>query len=275
MKKYLFLTLIFSTFTLSSIAQSTEELNRKINELSVKIDAAIKSGNPDVYENLIPELNQSLINNLVILATKSPDFMQKSSLTTGKGGKNEFIFISNSKDQKFKIFSWSDGAGTIGSYQYVAFWKAGNKIKHKISTEGEPFLDPSDYIRDIYHSRRTNGNDLYFCITEAGDRNNYGMDIQCFEVDKSGNLKANIPVFKAGAKTLSSISIKNYNDYKYSNVSGQKTNVIHFSADGKTLYVPIISSNWTKSGDDGKASYVLHYFVYQFDGANFVYKKKE
>jgi len=26
---------------------------------------------------------------------------------------------------------------------------------------------------------------------------------------------------------------------------------------------------------DEKATYVLHYFIYQFDGTNFVYKKKE
>ena len=278
MKKYLFLTLICSIFTLYTTAQSTQELSRKISALSIKIDAAIQSGNPDVYETLIPELNHNLIDNLIVLAARSPDFMQKDYLTTGEESnskKNKFVFINNSKDQKFKLVSWSDGGGTIGSYQYVAFWKTGNKIKHKVSTEGDPFLDPGDDVADIYHSRRTNGNDLYFCITEAGERNNYGMDIQCFEIDKSGNLKANIPVFKAGAKSLSRISIKNYNDYKYSNVSGQKSNVIHFSADGNTLYVPIISSDWAKSGDDEKATYVLHYFIYQFDGTNFVYKKKE
>lgn len=179
-----------------------------------------------------------------------------------------------SEDNKLEIVSWQDGGGTIGSYQYIVFWQVGNKIKHKVTSDIN-FLAFDIEVNNVHHIRRRNGNDLYFCISEGGELNNYGMNIRCLEIDKAGNLNTNIPVFKVGAKVLSNINIRNYNDYSYSNVSSSsKANEIHFGADGKTLYVPIISDKWSKTDDDEKAIYVLHHLVYQFDGTNFVYKKK-
>lgn len=280
MKKIIFLILIFAS-AFDSNAQSLKNLNNNINRILGQMDSAKNMNSGSKFDSL-QEINNRLAQSIVEFADAAPDFIAQNIKDTA--------FVLNSfhnnlsDDRKVKIVSWDDeSGGTLRNYNYIVFWNSAGKLNHKTFVSNIEGTDTSKIyytsIDSIVHIKQNDENDLYFVMGGTLSRPYYNQQIFCYKINKAGEFTNDAPIFKVGNKMLSSIDVdcpSYFNDKESMHVY---YTLMHFNNDKHTLYVPIFPD---LENDDEKeterrdtlGSRKFHYFLYQFDGTNFVYKKK-
>jgi len=214
---------------------------------------------PEESDSLI-DLNRKLMGYVINFGGNADNLTARFPRSEALG-----LISMASDDNKLKLYAWDTWTGnTMHYFNAVAQYSRGNgagvKILNDISdTTKTP--DPGAYVTEINTVHTSDGKVVYL-VTDCtvASKNEKATGIKAYTIE-NGELK-NLSFFKT--KKL----ITNYIDLVY-NISYDPVNsfvsVIHFSADKKELFIPVVSA-------DGRLA--NKYWVYVFNGEMYVFKKQ-
>jgi hypothetical protein len=276
MKKYLILAL--TSLSIAAVrAQSIDDLKNNIKRSAAKLEA-FKSNHSNDDDRLasIDAANAAYASDIIALANHWPDFLKDSSS----------LYHLISSDNKFGFVFWDDGkGGTVRNFDYIFFWKSKGKTLYKkfltdSKNDNNNATFSNVYLDSLCHVKQNNGEDLYFLTGGTlSPPDYYTQSISCYKINSNVELITDANVFKVKNKLLSSISVECPHYFIDSIGMRGFYSLIHFSGDKKTLYIPIFpDSNSTTEKEaelkDTTGNRKFDFFIYKFDGTNFVYTKK-
>lgn len=280
MNKIVFFILVFAV-AIKGNGQSNMVLNDNINKIYGQFDS-VKYYNTDARFDSLKEINARLAQSIIAFAYATPNFIEQDIEDTTFAVNDCFNVLSD--DKNMRVVFWDDNSGgSLRVYDYIVFWKAAGKLHHKKFVSTNEDMDQSKiyftYLDSISHIKQNDGSDLYLVMGGTLSRPYYNQRIFCYKIDVNGQFINDASVFKTGNKMLSSIDVNcpSYFDDGKSMLNFYA--LMHLSKDKNNLYVPIfpdLDSEDEKKAEraDTKGSRKFHYFLYQFDGTKFVYKKK-
>lgn len=221
-------------------AQALDRHLGDLERLIIQIDSVRNSNLPYITKmQFVEKTNKQSLSALISYAKYSTDFMSENLFNSKYAIKIEnLLFWKTSKNRQFRIVYWKNGlGGSIQDYQYTLFWTQQNHLNYKIIPQGDTLLANS-YIDSIYQFKY-DSKELYYVLTETGDRSYYSMNLIGYRLGKNGNIEENRQVFHIGRKNLSQISFNNYPKESF-------INLVHFNNTGDTLYFPYMSSSSLK-----------------------------
>lgn len=167
---------------------------------------------------------------------------------------NEYMDVVNSRDKRFRIYSWdSYTGGTMHIFYGVAqYTGADNKIYTFSLTDtsgGEPGL----WYSDIY-SFHNKGKHYYFCIgNEKYSSHDLGQEVIVYSVHGKSLVAA--PIIRTGSGLTNRIHV----DFDLAGLDGKDLSIV-FDEKNKELKIPVV---------DEKGKILNRNIVYKFNGEYF------
>jgi hypothetical protein len=247
--KYLNFCLAFllCLFSLSVIAQTPQQIESDLLKPFKNIFYYAEKNDQDKSG----EANDQFAKKLKSYCEKVPATLSYpfSSLT------QEHLDISTSSDGHLRIYSWDIwSGGTMHFFENVMQYKTGAAIKAIIDTpKGDGDVRPNyNKVYTFQVSGKTYYLTVYLLIGSSKDLEE---GIQVFSIE-NGKLNTDTRIIK----TKSGLHSRIIYDYDLSRTSEKVTSEIHFDANTKSIYIPVVLEN-------GKLT--NNYIVYKFTGQYF------
>lgn len=233
----------------TNTSKDTAQDNQDIIKLAEQIT---NIGSTGTNEDQLNGWNTQLEDKIFKYVLKDADFLQHDFPLWTKNG----IEVITSADKKLRIVFWNaQTGGTLRDYNTLIFWKGTKKVEGKVVSDAD-----NSSFSSLNLFRKQDGSIFYLAQGMAHASNRDKIDfIRGYKINGNA-INEQYKAFKTPKKSLHEIS----SELDMGSVT-TANNMIHYSNDKKTLYIPVVNAQGEVKPD--------YYLIYKFDGNNFNFRK--
>ena len=250
---------LFCFLSLNLSAQSNAKIEQELINLHSKLDywTTEQRRQPEkALGDSLVKANAMFRKKLLQYTSNNPETINYAFTRLKKQG----LYIADSKDGNFRIYSWDDlSGGTMRFFENV--FQCKRKTKTGSTSFAGPDQNPGGFYSEIFTLENV-GIKYYLAYFNAiGSNREMYQSLQTFKLTETG-LQKNIKIIKTKTGLKSELGF-GFDFFSVVDRPERPVKLIHFDPKAKTIKIPLVN-------DKGSGQVSDKFITYKFNGQYFV-----